>query len=263
MGGFGAIGAWLLLVAVVVGSALLAVGSVLLRSRFLSADTGPEHEHNTILSPFLTVVGILYGALLGFIVVVGWQQFLSAEENVSNEASTLTTMYHQTVAMPQPEQSQMREQLRQYGEAVQGPEWGKQGSHLTSNTSRSAITGMYRIVGSEQSNTAASQINQDFLGRLDVLVSDRSTRILDATSRIPPLLWCSLIFGGFVLITLTGLLRLASNRAHMILVSAVAVLLALLLYLVFVLDHRFGPLGVTPRPFAYAITVFDAVDSGT
>lgn len=218
MGGFGAIGAWLLLVAVVVGSVLLAVGSVLLRSRFLSADTGPEHEHNTILSPFLTVVGILYGALLGFTVVVGWQQFLSAEENVSNEASTLTTMYHQTVAMPQPAQSQIREQLRRYAEAVQGPEWGKQGSHLTSSTSRSAITAitaitaMYRIVGSEQSTTAASQINQDFLGRLDVLVSDRSTRILDATSRIPPLLWCSLIFGGLVLISLTGLLRLANDR---------------------------------------------------
>jgi hypothetical protein len=41
------------------------------------------------------------------------------------------------------------------------------------------------------------------------------------------------------------------------------VLLAMLLYLVFVLDHPFGPLGVTPQPFAHAITVFDAVDSGT
>jgi hypothetical protein len=66
-----------------------------------------------------------------------------------------------------------------------------------------------------------------------------------------------------VLITLTGFLRLASNRAHMILVSTVAVLLGLLLYLVFVLDHPFGPLGVTSQPFAHAVTVFDAVDSGT
>jgi hypothetical protein len=56
-----------------------------------------------------------------------------------------------------------------------------------------------------------------------------------------------LIFGGVVLITLTGFLRLTSNRGHMILVSAAAVLLALL-YLVFVLDHPFGPLGVTPQP---------------
>jgi hypothetical protein len=164
--------------------------------------------------------------------------------------------------MPQPEQAQIREQLRKYAEAVQGPEWGKQDFGRISNTARAAITGMYRVVGSQQSSTASHPINQDFLGQLTVLASDRSKRILNAKPRIPPLLWCSLIFGGLVLITLTGFLRLTSNQAHMVLTGAVAVLLALLLYLIFVLDHPFGPMGVTSQPFAHAITVFDAVDSG-
>ncbi|OBI46314.1 DUF4239 domain-containing protein [Mycobacterium sp. E796] len=261
MGDFGAIGAWLLLAVVIVGAVLIAVGTVQLGSRVLSDDTGPEH--NSALSPYVTVVGLVYGALLGFTVVVGWQEFLSAEVNVSNEASTLTTMYRQTVAMPQPEQSQIREQLRQYAEGTQGPEWGKQDFGRISNRGRAAITGMYRIVGGQQSNAASSPISQDFLGRLTALASERSTRILDAKPRIPPLLWCSLIFGGLVLITLTGFLRLASNRGHMVLTSTVAVLLGLLLFLVFVLDHPFGPLGVTSQPFAHAVAVFDEVDRGT
>jgi Protein of unknown function (DUF4239) len=260
MSDFGAVGALLLLAVVIVGAVLIAVGSVWLGSRVLSAETGPQH--NSALSPYVTVVGLVYGALLGFTVVVGWQEFLSAEVNVSSEASTLTTMYRQTVAMPQPEQSQIREQLRQYAEALQGPEWGKQDFGRISSRGRAAITGMYRIVGSQQSNATSSPINQDFLGRVTVLASERSTRILDAKPRIPPLLWCSLIFGGLVLITLTGFLRLTSNRGHMILTSTVAVLLGLLLFLVFVLDHPFGPLGVTSQPFAHAVTVFDEVDSG-
>jgi hypothetical protein len=131
-------------------------------------------------------------------------------------------MYRQTIAMPQPEQSQMREQLRKYAEGVQGPEWGKQDFDRISNKARSAITGMFRIIGSQQSSVASSPTSQDFLSRLTVLASDRSARILDAKPRIPSLLWCSLIFGGVVLIALT------------------TVLLALLLYLVFVLDHPFG-----------------------
>ncbi len=53
-------------------------------------------EHNSTLSPFITVVGLVYGALLGFTVVAGWQQFSSAGVVVANEASTLTTMYWQT-----------------------------------------------------------------------------------------------------------------------------------------------------------------------
>ena len=41
-------------------------------------------------------------------IVVALEQFSSAEANVSNEASTLITMYRQTVGMPVPEQTQMQ-----------------------------------------------------------------------------------------------------------------------------------------------------------
>jgi len=260
MGDFGMLGAWLLLVVVVVGAVVIAIGGVWLSNRVLSRDTGPEH--NSILSPFLTVVGLVYGALLGFTVVVGWQQYLSAEVNVSNEASTLVTLYRQTVAMPPAEQAQAREQLRKYAEALQGPKWGKQEFGEISNTGRAALTQLYRIVGEPQPG-ASSPINQEFLSQVTVLASDRSTRILDSKPRIPPLLWCALIFGSVVLILLTSFMRLTNNRAHVILVSVVTVLLSLLLYLVFVLDHPFGPMGVTSQPFAHALEVFDLVDSGT
>ncbi|GAB5899089.1 bestrophin-like domain [Mycolicibacterium mageritense] len=260
MGDFGVIGAWLLLAIVLVGGVALAVGSVLLAGRLIARDARPEH--NSILSPFLTVVGLVYGALLGFTVVVGWQQFLSAETNVSNEAATLTTLYRQTVAMPQPEQAQVREQLRIYANALQGPEWGKQEFGGISNHGRAALTQLYRIVGAKKPEAAASPIDQQFLSQLSVLASDRSARILNAKPRIPTLLWCALIFGGFVLIMITSFMRLANSRAHMILVSAVTVLLALLLFLIFALDHPYGPNGVTPRPISHAVEVFDLVDAG-
>ncbi|KHO26170.1 hypothetical protein A5761_21140 [Mycolicibacterium setense] len=261
MGDFGTVGAWVMLVVVVVGAVLLAVGTVLLASRVIARDTRPEH--NSVLSPFLTVVGLVYGALLGFTVVVGWQQYLSAETNVSNEASTLVTLYRQTVAMPQPEQTQVREQLRRYAAAVQGPEWGREEFGTISNNGRSALTEMYRIVGASTSDSAASAINSQFLSQLAVLTSDRSARILNSSPRIPTLLWCSLVFGSVVLISLASFMRLANNRAHMILVSSVTVLLALLLYLVFMLDHPYGPIGVTPHRFSHAVMVFDLIDRGT
>ncbi|MGD9621412.1 MAG: hypothetical protein AB7G47_14090 [Mycolicibacterium sp.] len=261
MADFGPVGAWLLLTGVLVGALVIAVVTVWLGNRVLAADTGPEH--NAALSPYVTVVGLVYGALLGFTVVVGWQAFLSAEVNVADEAATLTTMYRQTVAMPQPEQSQIREQLREYAEAAQDPRWGKHDFEHTSPAARAALTEMYRIVGNPNSTAANSPISQQFLERLTELAADRSTRILDSRARIPSLLWASLIFGGLVLIALTAFLRLQNSRGHMVLTGAVAVLLALLLYLVFVLDHPFGPLGVTSQAFARAITVFDEVDSGT
>lgn len=260
MGDFGTAGAWLMLAVVVVVAVAVAIGSVLLASRVLARDTRPEH--NSVLSPFLTVVGLVYGALLGFTVVVGWQQYLSAETNVSNEASTLVTMYRQTVAMPQPEQGQVREQLRRYAAAVQGPEWGKEEFGPISNNGRHALTEMYRIVGTAPSDGSASAINSQFLSQLAVLTSDRSARILNSNPRIPTLLWCALIFGSLVVISLASFMRLANNRAHMILVSVVTVLLSLLLYLIFMLDHPYGPIGVTPHRFSHAVMVFDLIDRG-
>jgi len=53
----------------------------------------------------------------------------------------LMTMYRQTVAMPQPEQSQVREQLRKYAQGVQGPEWGKQDFDLISKQGASRNDG--------------------------------------------------------------------------------------------------------------------------
>jgi Protein of unknown function (DUF4239) len=260
MGGSG-IALWLLVVIGVAVAILVAVGSILLANRILSA---VGKEHNSTISPFITVVGLVYGALLGFTVVVSWQQFSSAEAIVANEASTLTTMYGQTVAMPEPEQTQMRQLLRQYASAVAGPEWDKQGSGGTGDSARNAITGMYRIVGSQPPGVASSPINGAFLNQLSALASDRATRMIDAKPRLPSLLFAALILGGTVLVALTGFLRLGSTIGHAIVSSTIAVLLSLLLCIIFSLDHPFGSdRGITPAPFQHALKVFDAVDRGT
>lgn len=252
---------WLLLVFVVAVAILIAVGSIWLANRTMS---GVGKEHNSTLSPFITVMGLVYGALLGFTVVAGWQQFSSAGVVVANEASTLTTMYWQTVAMPEPEQTQMRQLLRQYTSAVAGPEWDKQGSGGASDSARAAITGMYRVIGNEPPSVASSPINGEFLSQLTVLASDRNTRIIDAKPRIPPLLWAGLIYGGTAIVALTGFLRLGSTIGHAIVSSTIAVLLGLLLCTAFSLDHPFGSgRGITPAPFQHALEVFDTVDRAT
>ena len=123
MGTFGIAGLWLVLALVLVVSILIGAASIWLAHRTLPKEI--SEGHNGALSPFLTCVGLVYGALLGFTIVVAWEQFSSAEANVSNEASTLTTMYRQTVGMPVPEQTRMRQLLRNYTTAVAGPEWEK------------------------------------------------------------------------------------------------------------------------------------------
>jgi Protein of unknown function (DUF4239) len=240
---------------------LLAVGTIWFVNGVLGHSAG--REYNSTLSPFVTTVALVYGALLGFTVVVAWEQFSSAEANVANEASTLATMYRQTVAMPAAEQLPMRDLLRRYTIAVKGPEWASQNDGATSGTARGAITEMYRVIG-RLDPEAKSAINGEFLGQLTVLASERNTRVLDAEPRIPWLLWAGLAFGAVLLVGITAFMRLDSTRAHMMLSGAVAVLLGLLMFVIFRLDHPFGSeVGITPVPFEHAVEVFDSVDHGT
>ena len=263
MGDYGIAGLWVFLALSLIAAVAVAAASMWLADRTLP---DPVSEgHNGALSPFLTCVGLVYGALLGFVIVVAWEQFSSAEANVSNEASTLITMYRQTVGMPVQEQTRMRVLLRKYTDAVAGPE-GQSVAHsgTGTETARDALNEMYRVLGSDQSSVASSPISQKFLDQLTTLASQRNQRILDAKPRIPGLLWSGLLFGGVVLLGLGGFMRLGSLRAHFGLLSAVAVLLGLLLFIVFWLDHPFGnQLGVTSAPFEQSLTVFESVDRGT
>ncbi len=260
MGSLGVAGLWLSVLFVVAGSAVLSVASVWLAHRF-KRSRGSELK--SPLAPFITTVALVYGALLGFTVVVAWEQFSSAEANVVDEASTLATMYRQTVALPPTGQTRVRELLRTYATAVQD-EWTNQGRDGASATARRTITDLYRILGTKPADQASSPIAGDILGQVTVLTSQRNTRVLDARPRIPGLLWTGLVFGGIVLIGLTGFTPMESKRGHVVLTFAVATLLCLLLYIIFWLDHPFGyKVGVTPAPFEQSVLVFDAVDDGT
>src|SRR6516165_4604252 len=176
--GMGLLGFWLLLVLIVAGA--LALGMIWLADRTLSDSVG--QENNSALSPFLSCVALVFGALLGFTVVVAWGQFSAAETHVSQEASTLTTMYRQTVAMPAPEQTQLRQLLRKYTDAVKGPEWARVDEGGTSGAARSAITQMYVIVGNPESSAASRPINQEFPGPVD----DSDVRPQSALLGCPP-----------------------------------------------------------------------------
>jgi purine-cytosine permease-like protein len=123
---------------------------------------------------------------------------------------------------------------------------------------------MYRIVGNRPAGAAFNPIDLQFLNQLSVLASDRNERIIGTKPRIPVLLWAALIFGGVVLVALTGFLRLGSLVGHAVVSSTIAVLLGLLLCIVFAFDHSFAnDHQITAAPFKHALEIFDAVDRGS
>lgn len=250
---------WLLLVFVASIAIMVAVGSIWVGNRILPAAQHGK-ELNPGISAVLTVVGFVYGALLGLTVVATWQHLSSTRVSVATEASALTTMYRQTVAMPEPERTQIQQLVRKYANDVAGPEWNRQHN----DGARAAITRMYRIIGSQQPNVASRPITQQFLDQLSTLASARNDRVTGTKPEIPGLLWAGLIFGAVVLVGLTGFLRVGSTTVHVLVSSTVAVLVGLLLCIASSLDREFmTDQRIVSGPFNHAVDIFDAVDSDT
>jgi hypothetical protein len=112
---------WLLFLLLVGGSVVLTwLGTVLLRR--ITTDPMDE-KHNEVAGFIFATVGVLYAVLLAFTVIIVWEQYLSAESAVSQEAAALITIAHDASSFPEPERSQVYEQLRAYAQFVTNEEW--------------------------------------------------------------------------------------------------------------------------------------------
>ena len=138
---------WELLVLIVGGTATLGWAGAWLAHRVLSSRV--RNGHNDVLVPLYATAAVIYAVLLAFIVIAVWEQFSAANDNAASEASTLTTMYRETQAMPLGERASLRHLLREYTESVIGTEWKVQGKGGTSAVARKAIVEMYTVLGEQ------------------------------------------------------------------------------------------------------------------
>ena len=250
---------WELLVLIVVVSALLGGGGAWFGHRRLEGRAG--EGHNDVLVPIYATAAVIYAVLLAFIVIAVWEQYTAAKDNVAGEASALTTLDRETEAMPNPERGQLRVLLRDYTEAVVGPEWKLQESGGASPAARTAVTEIYRTLGRHPSTTATTPIDQEFVSQMSVVASDRNKRTLASQDRLPWVLWLGLVAGGLIVVMMSSVLYMENVWLHAALSSVVGVLVGVLLFSTVVLDRPFqGKLGIKPDAFDHSLSVFKQVD---
>jgi hypothetical protein len=250
---------WELLVLIVGGTTVLGWAGAWFAHRWLRSRV--RDGHNDVLVPLYATAAVIYAVLLAFIVIAVWEQFSAANDNAASEASTLTTMYRETQAMPLGERASLRRLLREYTESVVDTEWKVQGEGGTSPVARKAIIDMYTILGKQPADVQSDAINAQFVSELSTMTSDRTKRLIGTQDRLPWILWLGLIAGGFVVVISGCCLYMDGVQLHAALSGLVAALIGVLLFSTLVLDRPFqGRFGIRPDQFEHAIVVYDAVD---
>lgn len=207
---------------------ILSVAGTLLFHRFI-----PHRSlkiHNDIAGPIFSTLGVVYAVLLGFVVVVVWQNFDRAKLNAEIEVNCIASIYVDSEPFEKDFRRNLRGAIGAYTRAVVD-EWGMLaiGSH-----NPQAHTAMERLITLYGSYLPVNEPDKVFfaesVAKLNKLLELRILRLTDARAGVHPLLWFVLIMGAAITIVFTIFFGTDNLRAKLVMTTLLAVLIWLVLF---------------------------------
>jgi len=213
--------------------------------------------HNDVIGTNVNVIGTTYAVLIAFMLSNVWINFRAAETNSEQESNCLVNLYRIAKNLPQPQRGRIELYARQYALDAVNVEWQEMENNR--DMSRGITQPFWDALAEVKPGSAAEQegLSQSF-NELRELTEHRRIRALQSRSHLPPLLWAVLVVGAIVTILSACLFGVENFRLHMVQVSFLAFLLALVLVAIGDIDSPFtGPVRVTPDGFTYAVQTID------
>jgi hypothetical protein len=247
---------WLLGLGIVTLCVGVSLGGLILVRR--SVTLSDLEEHHDVAGFILAVVGVVYAVLLAFVVVIAWQQFEDARDDVDREATVATAIYRDAGVLTDigPD---ARPAIRRYVQLVVDREWERMARvHLEDVATDRALHDVWLAFRALEPRTKSDEAFYDeAISSLHDASELRRQRIATSGRELPAALWGVLIIGGIISVGFTYFFGVRSFAAQALMVSALAALIGLVIALILSLDLPFtGSVGVGPDAMRGALTEF-------
>ena len=250
-------------ISIVLGLVLVAmfvaasVGGLVLVQRKVPVER--RREHNDVAGFMFSVLGVAYAVLLGLMVVAVWQGWEEAESTATDEANELAAIFWIAHGLPEPEGRRMQELAHAYAREVVQVEWRAMARGEVSPRAWNLLDEMRAAIEAQDPATEAQRLRyEQELLRMHELADARQERLLHANAGLPFLLWAVLGIGGVIVVGFTYLFGLRSTAVHTLMVAALALTVALVLFTVGALDYPYrGDVRVGPDAFVSVLERFE------
>jgi Na+/H+-dicarboxylate symporter len=233
---------------------LFAVGVVLLCQaivrRYISNETlRKAHE---VGGYYLTLVGTIYGILLGLVVFDAMSKFQAAERTVNSEAKSLLAIYSLSDQFPGV-QEPIKGLVREYVKGVITVEWPLMQRGEISHKSHDVMLSLIRLIRAIEPKTQNQQsIYASLLAETNACWESRLDRNKVSNFGVPTAEWVVLLVGATIVIAFTFFFTIESHGIHLAMRGMVTLLIAMSLYLVLLFGAPFsGDLRVSDKPFRF------------
>jgi hypothetical protein len=224
-------------------------GLYLLRGWVKRIDTG-DHVYNHIIGFFLAGVTVLYAVTAGLLAIGAWATFDQVQGKIDREASALGGLYRDISAYPEPVRSLMQEDLRRYTREVVDVGWPMQRRGIVPNNASAVLNDFQGHFMTFEPQTEGQRILAEETYRaFNALTESRRARLNSIEAEMPGPLWTLVIVGAVICIAVTWFLHTESFLMHVWMTALFSALLALLIFLIAVLDNPYrGKISVSPEP---------------
>lgn len=239
---------WQLGVLIVVVNVAAAVGGLFLTRRPVKKLLHGSDRHNEVVSWVFAGVGVFYGLALGLIAVATWENFTAVDGQNSKEAASIAALFNDLDGYPEPLQSTLQNDLRQYTRSIIEKDWPSHRQGLGNDEGTRLIHRLEDKVMAFDPKSERDKINHgEVIKDLDEVIQARQLRLSAVSTGLPATLWMVVVLGAILSTALLYLFWVDNLGLHMILVGGFATFVALLLFLTAAMDNPFrGQFSVSP-----------------
>jgi hypothetical protein len=197
------------------------------------------------------VLATIYAVLVAFVIVTQYNQLRSANDQVAAKAAALTATTENSRVFPEAEGGRLRTAIDGYSRAVVDdafPALARTGR--PENIAGRELEAMFRALHDVRSTTPQeSAAYAQSLERLDEVAETKAQIISASGETIPWPLVVLLVIMGITLLVVSTVLDTRHRRGHLLILSALALLVSLTLALVVSLNYPFdGILPISDSP---------------
>lgn len=236
-------------------TALAMLGPIFVR-RYVTLEK--LSKNNEVAGFKFAAVGVLYAVLLAFAIIVVWEKFSDAENNVTKEAGAAATIYRLSQGIDGEPGIALRTAVTNYLNAVISDEWPAMERGSASRSAREALDAVYKaLLTFESPERRDTALVTQILYQLDTITEMRRARLAAAEGLVPGVIWL-ILFGGAVLtISYTFFFGTENLGAQALMTGMLSVIIFSGLLTAIVIDQPFvGVVKVKPEPLAEVLADF-------
>lgn len=251
---------WLCLALVIAFFAGFGVGLILLVRQFVHHSI--LKQHNDIAGFVFATVGVIYGVMLAFVVIVVWEQYNDANAIAKNEAAQAYALYRdlsiypdQAVAKPALASLEAfsKSVLEKEYPALRQMKWETR--HIASVETEKKFLDLWEDIKTIAPRTMQEgALFNEILKDINILGQEREKRLIVSRDDLPWVVWVAMILGALVTIGFTALFGNENLKGQVVITGLLSIVVSLVIFVVISLNFPFiGEVSVGAEGYEYLI----------